>query len=125
MHNVLAEVEANMKFISIYTIERRAQEEAPDEAMMSAMGQLIGEMQQAGILLDFGGVDSEGTELRVRKSGAQITVTDGPLTEAKEIVGGFAVLSVASRDEALLWTRRFLEVAGDGTSELHQLAEFA
>ena len=125
MHNVLAEVEANMKFISIYTIERRAQEEAPDEAMMSAMGQLIGEMQQAGILLDFGGVDSEGTELRVRKSGAHITVTDGPFTEAKEIVGGFAVLSVASRDEALLWTRRFLEVAGDGTSELHQLAEYA
>jgi hypothetical protein len=125
MHNVLAEEEANMKFISIYTIERRAQEEAPDEAMMSAMGQLIGEMQQAGILLDFGGVDSEATELRVRKSGAQVTVTDGPFTEAKEIVGGFAVLSVASRDEALLWTRRFLEVAGDGTSELHQLAEYA
>jgi hypothetical protein len=126
MQNVFAEVEANMKLISIYTIERRAQEEAQcDEAMMSAMGQLIGEMQQAGILLDFGGVDSEGTELRVRKSGAQITVTDGPLTEAKEIVGGFAVLSVASRDEALLRTRRFLEVAGDGTSELHQLAEYA
>jgi hypothetical protein len=125
MHNVLAEVEANLKFISIYTIERRAQEETPDEAMMSTMGKLIGEMQQAGILLDFGGVDSDGTELRVRKSGAQITVTDGPFTEAKEVVGGFAVLSVASRDEALLLTRRFLEVAGDGTSELHQLAEFA
>jgi hypothetical protein len=114
-----------MKFISIYTIDRDAHETQPDEAAMAAMGALIGEMQSAGVLLDFGGVNSSGTELRVRKSGSQMTVTDGPFTETKEIVGGYAVLSVASRDDALAWTRRFLEVAGDGVSELHQLAEYA
>jgi hypothetical protein len=114
-----------MKFISIYTLERTAHEAESCEEDMAAMGKLIGEMQDVGVLLDFGGVDSGGTELRVRKSGTQLTVTDGPFTESKEIVGGFAVLSVGSRDEALLWAKRFLDVAGDGTSELHQLAEFA
>jgi hypothetical protein len=63
--------------------------------------------------------------LRVRKSGSQITVIDGPFAETKEVVGGYAVLSVPSRDEALRWTRHFLDIAGDGTSELHQLAEQA
>ena len=114
-----------MKFISIYTLERDRSDAEPCEENMAAMGKLIGEMQSAGVLHDFGGVDGGGTELRVRKSGTQLTVTDGPFTESKEIVGGFAVLSVASRDDALLWTKRFLDVAGDGTSELHQLAEFA
>ena len=114
-----------MKFISIYTLDRDAREAEPDEVHMAAMGNLIGEMQSVGVLVDFGGVNSEGTELRVRRSGAKLTVTDGPFTEAKEVVGGYAVLAVGSRDEALLWTKRFLEVAGDGSSELHQLAEFA
>jgi hypothetical protein len=117
--------ERTMKFISIYTIDPSSHDMEPDEASRASMGALIGEMQQAGVLLDFGGVDSSGTELRVRKSGSQMTVTDGPFTETKEVVGGYAVLSVGSRDEALLWTKRFMDVAGDGVSELHQLAEYA
>jgi hypothetical protein len=114
-----------MKFISIYTLDRDVREAEPDQVNMAAMSSLIGDMQSAGVLVDFGGVNSEGTELRVRKRGAELMVTDGPFSETKEVVGGYAVLSVGSRDEALLWTKRFLDVAGDGTSELHQLAEFA
>jgi hypothetical protein len=100
-----------MKFISIYTVDRGVHQTQPDEANIAPMGELIG--------------NSGESELRVRKSGSQITVTGGPFTEMKEIVGGYAVLSVASRDVALLWTKRFLEVAGDGLSELHQLADYA
>ena len=66
---------------------------------------------------------STGSEIHVRKSGSTYTVTDGPFTESKEIVGGYAVLSVASREEAVSWTKRFLEAAGDGISELHELMD--
>jgi hypothetical protein len=113
-----------VKFISIYTISPEAAAAPPSEKTMAAMGALIGEMQQTGVLLDFGGTGGGGMELRVRKSGSEMTVTDGPFTETKEVVGGFAVLNVATRDEALAWTKRFLECAGDGVSELHQLQEY-
>lgn len=113
-----------MKFLSIYTVDAADMSGPPDEHEMMAMGRLINEMQTAGVLLDFGGTASGGMELRLEKRGAEITVTDGPFSETKEVIGGFAVLSCASRDEALKWSKIFLETAGDGVSELHQLAEF-
>ena len=113
-----------MKFISIYTVDRSTTDEAPSEHDVMSMGRLISEMQQAGVLLDFGGVDSSGMEFRMEKRGETVIVTDGPFAESKEMVGGFAVLNVASRDEALMWSKRFLECAGDGVSDLHQLADF-
>jgi hypothetical protein len=113
-----------MKFLTIYSYARELADPAgPSEEEMLAMGKLIGEMQAAGVLLEFGGAGSAGTEIHVRKSGSTYTVTDGPFTESKEIVGGYAVLSVASRDDAVSWTKRFLETAGDGISELHELMD--
>jgi hypothetical protein len=113
-----------MKFLSIYSYAAGPDNsDGPAEAEMMAMGRLIGEMQTAGVLLDFGGVGGGGMELRVTKAGSKITVTDGPFTESKEVIGGYALMSVATRDEAVHWTKRFLEVAGDGVSELHQLAD--
>ena len=53
----------------------------------------------------------------------KVTVTDGPFTETKEVIGGFALIDVKSKDEAIEWTRRFLDVAGDGESEVRQLNE--
>jgi hypothetical protein len=113
-----------MKFLTIYSYARElADPSGPSAEEMMTMGKLIGEMQAANVLLDFGGAGSAGTEIHVRKSGSTYTVTDGPFTESKEIVGGYAVLSVASRDEAVSWTKRFLEAAGDGISELHELMD--
>jgi hypothetical protein len=60
---------------------------------------------------------------RVRKSGDKVTVTDGPFTEAKEMVGGFAILEANSKAEAIELTRQFLKIAGDGECELRQLYE--
>jgi len=94
-----------MNFLTIYSYARElANPSGPSETEMATMGKLIGEMQAAGVLLDFGGAGSAGTEVHIRKSGSTYTVTDGPFTESKEIVGGYAVLSVASRDEAVHWT---------------------
>ena len=106
-----------MKFVSIFRFDpTRATQ--PDAAKYAEMGRLIGEMRAAGVLVDTGGVMPNGATIRVRRDGAQTSVTDGPFTETKEVVGGFAVLDVASKDEALDWTRRFLDCAGDGVSEL-------
>jgi hypothetical protein len=60
---------------------------------------------------------------RVRRAGEKITVTDGPFAETRELVGGFALIQAASKDEAIDLTKRFLAVAGDGESEIRQVFE--
>jgi hypothetical protein len=59
----------------------------------------------------------------VRRSGGNITVKDGPFTESKEVIGGFALIRANSKAEAIELTKRFLEVAGDGESEIRQIYE--
>ncbi|HEY4442572.1 MAG TPA: YciI family protein [Candidatus Elarobacter sp.] len=114
-----------MKFISIWKVDARLLDgPGPTQENMQQMGQLIGEMTQAGVLVDTGGVMQRGAALRVRRTGPKVSVTDGPFTETKEVVGGFAILNVASKEDAIAWTRRFVEAAGDGEAELHELAEY-
>jgi hypothetical protein len=110
-----------MRYLAIY---RSAQPEGtpPTVETMTKMGGLIEEMTKAGILLSTEGCLPSAFGVRVRKSGGRITVTDGPFAESKEIVGGFALFQVSSKEEAIEWTRRFLEIAGDGESEIRQLA---
>lgn len=60
---------------------------------------------------------------RVRRNDGKVTVTDGPFTESKEIVGGMAIIQTTTKDEAIAWTKKFLAVAGDGESEVRQLYE--
>jgi hypothetical protein len=114
-----------MKFVSIWKPDRAVWAAEPDEEHMVAMGRLIEELMSAGVLLDTGGVSDGGMSLRVQRSGGNVTVTDGPFAETKELVGGFAIFEVNSKDEAIALTRRFLEIAGDGSSELHQVSEFS
>ena len=90
---------------------------------MAEMGKLIDEMTKAGVLLSTEGCQPSAKGARVRLSGGKVTVTDGPFTETKELVAGFAMIQVKSKDEAIEWTRRFLRVAGDGESEIRQLNE--
>jgi hypothetical protein len=114
-----------MKFVSIWKPDPAVWTAAPDEKQMAAMGRLIGELMSAGVLLDTGGVSDGGSSLRVKRAGGNVTVTDGPFTESKELVGGFAIFRVNSRDEAVDLTSRFLEIAGDGMSELHEVSELS
>jgi hypothetical protein len=87
------------------------------------MGALIGEMVQAGVLLSAEGCLPTRLGFRVRQDNGKVTVTDGPFTETKEVVGGIAIIQVPSKDEAIRWTKKFLSVAGDGESEVRQLYE--
>lgn len=108
-----------MKIVSIYRLDPSRMQEPPSAEMFEKMGALIDEMRASGLLVDTGGVVPSGMLTRLRKGGnGSFSVTDGPFTETKEVVGGFAVFDVASREEALAAARRFLEIAGPGECEL-------
>ena len=111
-----------MRFISIFTHE--PSNRSPTEAEMAAMGKLIEDAMKEGWLVATEGVSFGGAAVRVHKSaGGKVSVTDGPFTEAKEVLGGYALLKAESKEEIVKLTRRFLEVAGQGTCEIHQLFE--
>jgi hypothetical protein len=60
---------------------------------------------------------------RVRKDGSKVTVKDGPFTESKEVVGGFAILQARSKEHAIELAKEFLQVAGEGECEIRQIFE--
>jgi hypothetical protein len=110
-----------MRFLSIFkSVETGV---PPSAEEMARMGQLVEEGMKAGYLLSVEGCLPSATGARVRSSNGRITVIDGPFTEAKEVVGGLAILKASSRAEAIELTRQFLGVAGDGECELRQLFE--
>ena len=108
-----------MRFLSIYkTLETNA---PPPPQHIEAMEKLIGEMMKAGTLIATEGCLPSALGARVRRSGAQVTVTDGPFVETKEVIGGFAILEAASKAEAIELARTFLAIAGDGECEVRQI----
>jgi hypothetical protein len=119
-----------MRFLMIFKPDEEAtkRNEAgvpPTQQEIAQMGKLIEEMAKAGVLLSTEGCQGSSKGARVRRSGERVTVTDGPFTEAKEIVGGFAIVKAKSKAEAIEWAKRFLDVAGNGESEILQLHEEA
>ena len=111
-----------MRFISIFTHEPINR--PPTEAEMATMGKLIEDAMKEGWLISTEGVSFGSTGVRVHRSaGGKVTVTDGPFSEAREQLGGYALLKAASKEEIVKLTKRFLEVAGQGTCEIYQLYE--
>jgi hypothetical protein len=88
----------------------------PTPELMAEMGKLVEDSMKAGVLITTGGLQPKGT--RVRLSGGKYTVTDGPYIEAKELMGGFAVIQVKSLEEAIAWAKRFRDIVGEGESEI-------
>ena len=110
-----------MRFLSIYkTAERPV---PPTQEEMAQMGKLIEEGMKGGWLLSTEGCLPSALGARVRRSGDKLNVTDGPFTESKELVGGFAILKADSKQEAIQMAKDFLKLVGDGECELRQLYE--
>jgi hypothetical protein len=109
-----------MRFLCIH---KGAEAGPPSQQMMNEMGKLIGEMASAGVLLATEGCLPSGFGARVRRSNGNITVTDGPFAETTEVIGGFALIQVTSKQDAIEWTKRFIRIVGDGESEIRQLHE--
>ncbi len=110
-----------MRFLSIY--KSKEKNAPPSTEEMSRMGKLIEEGMKAGWLLGTEGCLPSALGARARISNGDVTVTDGPFTESKEVVGGFAILQAGSKEEALELVRNFLRVVGEGECELRQLYE--
>jgi hypothetical protein len=102
----------------------------PDPALMAAIGKLSESMGRSGILLQSGGLMPSSKGARVRASAGKLTVTDGPFAETKELVGGFAILEAASKDEAIRLGREFMQIHADvlgqsyeGTLEIRPMVD--
>lgn len=110
-----------MRFLSIY---KHVETNTPPSAEeMETMGKLVQEGFQKGWLIATEGCLPSALGARVRKENGKVTATDGPFTETKELVGGFAILKANSREEAIELARQFLSHVGDGECELRQLYE--
>jgi hypothetical protein len=113
--------EPNMRFLCVYRPGTPESNRPPTPEEQMAMGKLIGEMSQAGVLLAAEGCLPTSFGARVRIDGSKYTITDGPFPETKELIQGLCLLQVKSKDEALEWTKRFLAVVGEGESEVRLL----
>ena len=86
----------------------------PEEGLIAAMAAYHEELARAGVLLDAAGLQRTAKGWRVKFDGVRRSVTDGPFTETKELVAGYTLIQVKSREEALEWSRRFPNPASDG-----------
>jgi len=82
----------------------------PKPELMAAMGKLTEEMMKAGVVLATGGLQPSSQGARLRYSAGKRTLIDGPFTEAKELIGGYAIVQAQSRDEAIQLANRVVEV---------------
>jgi hypothetical protein len=110
-----------MKFISIFKSVERAT--PPNQEEMERMGKLIEQGMKAGWLVATEGCMPSALGARVRSADGKVTVKDGPFTESKEVVGGFAILKANSKQDAIQLLKDFLTVVGDGECELRQMYE--
>ena len=112
-----------MRYISLFTHEKK-HNVPPTQAEMAAMGKLIEDGMKAGWLIATEGVQfgHEGVKIYKAANG-EVTVTDGPFSEAKEVIGGYALLRAGSKAEVIQLCRNFLNVVGQGSCEVHELYE--
>ena len=114
-----------MRFLSMVRLKENSGLQ-PSEQLMADMGRLIDEMTRAGVLLDAAGLRPTAEGVRVKLRSGQTSVVDGPFTESKEVIGGYALLKAASMGEAIELTRRFLLTHGpewEIECEVRQLEE--
>jgi hypothetical protein len=115
------------RYLSMVQIdEKTAPAEGPSDALMQRMGELIEEITKAGVMLDTAGLTPAAQGARVRWEGGKLSVTDGPFTESKEVIGGYALMQCKDRAEAIEWAKRFVKVHEEYwtiTCEVREIAE--
>ena len=112
-----------MRFLSMIRVDEKSGQK-PSERLMTEMGKLLEEATREDWLVTTAGLRPTSEGKRVRWNRGKLSMTDGPFTETKEVIGGYAILEAQSRAEAVDLTRRFLEVHGtdwDVECEVRQL----
>jgi hypothetical protein len=118
-----------MKYLTFIRHAESYREAGPPPALMEAMGKFVQRVRERGTLVDTGGLLPSKDGVRVRLANGKITVTDGPFSESKEIIGGWAILDVPSKDDAVRIATEFMELHRDhwpefeGESEVRPMFE--
>lgn len=101
-----------MRFLSMIRLSENTGL-VPSEQLMTDMGKLVKELMQEGTLVSTAGLRPTAEGVRIRLRGGKLSAVDGPFTEAKEVIGGYAILEAPSMQQAIAVTERFLKVHGD------------
>jgi hypothetical protein len=116
-----------MKYLTFIRHAESYRESGPPAALMEAMGKFVEKSVKDGTLLDTGGLLPSKDGVRVRLASGKITVLDGPFTESKEVIGGWAILKADSKEEAVRVATEFMELHRkywpefDGESEVRPM----
>ena len=114
-----------MRFMIIVKATQESKAEVmPGEDLMAQMAAYHEELYKAGVLLDGSGLKASSRGWRIGYSGGKRTLIDGPFAETKELVAGYTIIKVRSREEALEWSRRFPNPAGEGNDGEIEVREF-
>lgn len=113
-----------MRYLMIHKLDESLPEAwNPSPEFIEKMGAFIGEVAASGVLLAAEGVTQSSEGAIIRKANGAISVTDGPFSEAKEVIGGFALIDVDSREQALELGRRFADLFGEVSVEVRRVFE--
>jgi hypothetical protein len=99
-----------MKYLTFIRHSESYRASGPPPALLEAMGKFVQKSLKDGVLVDTGGLMPTEKGARIRLSKGKITVTDGPFTESKEVIGGWAILEVSSKEEAVRVATEFMEL---------------
>lgn len=99
-----------MKYLSFIRSSEKYREVTPPPALMAAMGKFIEKSMKEGVLVDTGGLLPSKDGVRLRLAKGKLTITDGPFTESKEVIGGWAIFQAEKREDAIRFTREFMEL---------------
>jgi len=115
-----------MRYLMIHSIdESRPEAWNPSQEFQEAMGALMSEYAESGVLLAAEGVSQSKDGAILRKTGdGRVSVTDGPFSEAREVIGGFALVNVDSKEQALELARRFASLFEEVSVEVRRVFEF-
>jgi hypothetical protein len=118
-----------MKYLTFIQSSESYRESSPPPALMQAMNEFVERLYKEGTLLDTGGLLPSKDGFRIRLENGELKVTDGPFSESKEVIGGWAILNVASKAEAVRVSTEFMELhrkhwpAFEGESEVRPIFE--
>jgi len=110
-----------MQFLTFYTPNPSAHQGPPSKEYMNQMNKLIEESMKSGELVATGGLTPIQQGVRIVQASGKVTITDDPYIESTEIIGGFAILELPSKEAAIESSKRFLKIAGDGQVTIRPL----
>ena len=114
-----------MRFMMIVRANKDSEAgKMPSEELLTAMGKYNEELMKAGVLVDLSGLQSSAKGARVKFSGEKRTVVDGPFAETKELIAGYWIINVKSKEEAIAWAKRAPNPAGEGRESEIEIRQF-